>query len=166
MKLMIVLFLMSIVNLFRVASLINWFTASFSMMFLWLNTYCMQIWHWFYCGLIRFCCMLLNNFKLTLLFAFSLCSIIWLSVYIQISLFSDASSLHIAIASSIAYNFAFVMIISLIMLVVLLHLTDSCVNIIAVSISVLSSATFFWVCDASMYITMFFVFLTIVFSFL
>jgi len=85
-------------------------------------------------------------------------------VYTQISLSSDASSLHIAIASSIACNFAFVMIISSITLVALLHLTDSCVNIIMISISVLSSATFFQVCDASMYITMFFVFLTIVFS--
>jgi len=85
-------------------------------------------------------------------------------VYIQISLSSDASSLHIAIASSIACNFAFVMIISLITLVALLYLTGSCVNIIAISISVLNSAIFFQVCDASMYITMFFVFLTIVFS--
>ena len=87
-------------------------------------------------------------------------------MYTQISLFSDASSLHIAIASSIARNFAFIMIISLITLVVFLHLTDSYVNIIAVLISVLNSAIFFQVCDALMYITMFFVFLTIVFSFL
>jgi len=164
MKLMIVLFLMSIVNLFHVAPLINWFTASFSMMSLQLDIHCMQIWHRFCCRLIRFCRMLLNNFKLTLLFAFNLCSVIWLSVYTQISLSSDASSLHIAIVSLIACNFAFVMIILLITLVVLLHLTDSCVNIIVISISVLSSAIFFWVCDASMYITMFFVFLTIVFS--
>ncbi len=164
MKLMIVLFLMSIVNLFRAASLINWFTASFSMMSLQLNIHCMQIWHWFCCKLIRFCRMLLNKFKLTLLFAFSLCSVIWLSVYTQISLSSDASSLHIAIASLIACNFAFIMIILSITLVILLHLTDSCVNIIAVSISVLSFAIFFQVCDALMYITMFFVFLTIVFS--
>jgi len=85
-------------------------------------------------------------------------------MYTQISLSSDASSLHIAIASSIACNFAFVIIISFIMLVILLHLTDLCMNIIAVSISVLSFAIFFQVCNASMYITMFFVFLTIVFS--
>ncbi len=149
MKLMIVLFLMSIVNLFHVAPLINWFAASFSMMSLQLNTHCMHIWHWFCCKLIRFCRMLLNNFELTLLFAFSLCSIIWLSVYTQISLSSDASSLHITIASSIACNFAFVMIISSITLVALLHLTDSCVNITAISISVLSSAIFFQVCNAS-----------------
>ncbi len=140
MKLMIVLFLMLIVDLFHIASLINWFTASFLMMSLQLDTHCMQIWHWFCCRLIRFCCMLLNNFKLTLLFAFNLCNVIWLSMYIQISLSSDASSLHIAIASLIACNFAFVIIILSITLVVLLHLTDSCVNIIAVSISVLSSA--------------------------
>jgi len=87
-------------------------------------------------------------------------------MYTQISLSSDASSLHIAIASSIACNFAFIMIILLITLVILLHLIDSCVNIIAISISDLSFAIFFQVCDASMYITMFFVFLTIVFSFL
>ncbi len=166
MKLMIVLFLMSIADLFHVVSLINWFTASFSTMSLQLDIHCMHIWHWFCCRLIRFYRMLLNNFKLTLLFAFNLCSIIWLSVYIQILLSSDASSLHIAIASLIACNFAFVMIISSITLVALLHLTDSCVNIIMISISVLSFAIFFQVCDALMYITMFFVFLTIVFSFL
>ncbi len=164
MKLMIVLFLMLIVDLFHVTSLINWFTALFSMMFLQLDTHCMQIWHRFCCRLIRFCRMLLNNFKLILLFAFNLCSVIWLSVYTQISLSLDAFSLHIAIASSIAYNFTFVMIISLITLVALLHLTDSCVNIIMILISVLNFAIFFQVCDASMYITIFFVFLTIVFS--
>ncbi len=87
-------------------------------------------------------------------------------MYTQISLPSDASLLHIVIASLIACNFAFVMIISLIMLVTLLHLTDLCVNIIVISISVLSSAIIFQVCDALMYITMFFIFLTIVFSFL
>ncbi len=166
MKLMIVFFLMSIVDLFHVTSLINWFTASFSTMSLQLNTHCMQIWHQFCYRLIRFCRMLLNNFKLTLLFAFNLCSVIWLSVYTQISLPSDASSLHIAIASLIACNFTFIMIISSITLVTLLHLTDSCVNIIMISISVLSFAIFFQVCNALMYITMFFVFLTIVFSFL
>ncbi len=151
MKLMIVLFLMSIVDLFHVTSLINWFAASFLMMFLQLDTYCMQIWHWFCCKLIRFCRMLLNNFKLTLLFAFSSCSVIWLSVYTQISLSSNASLLYIAIASLIACNFAFIMIILLITLVILLHLTDSCVNIIAISISVLSFAIFFRVCDALMF---------------
>ena len=166
MKFMIVFFLMSIVDLFHVTSLINWFTASFLMMSLQLNTHYMQIWHQFCCRLIRFCHMLLNNFKLTLLFAFNLCNVIWLSVYTQISLSSDASSLHIMIASLIVCNFAFVMIISSITLVILLHLTDSCVNIIMISISVLSFAIFFRVCDALMYITMFFIFLTIVFSFL
>ncbi len=112
---MIVLFLMSIFDLFHVTSLINWFTALFLMMCLQLNIHCMQIWYWFCCRLIRFYHMLLNNFKLTLLFAFNLCSVIWLFVYIQISLFSDAFLLHIVIASLITCNFAFVMIISSIM---------------------------------------------------
>jgi len=161
MKLMIVLFLMLIADLFHVMSLINWFTASFSMISLQLDTHCMQIWHQFCCRLIRFYHILLNNFKLTLLFAFSLCSIIWLSVYTQISLSSDASLLHITIASLIACNFAFVIIISLITLVALLHLTNLCVNIIMISISVLSSAIIFWVCDALMYITMFLVFYSV-----
>jgi len=58
------------------------------------------------------------------------------------------------------------MIILLITLVILLHLINLCVNIIMISISDLSFAIFFQVCDALMYITMFFVFLTIVFSFL
>jgi len=79
-------------------------------------------------------------------------------VYTQISLSLDASSLHIAIASLIACNFAFIMIILSITLVALLHLTDLCMNIIVILISVLSFAIFFQVCNASMYITMFFVF--------
>jgi len=40
------------------------------------------------------------------------------------------------------------------MLVVLLHLTSSCVNIIIILISVLTSAIFFRICNAFMYITM------------
>ncbi len=73
----------------------------------------------------------------------------------------SAFSLHIAIASSIACNFAFV--ISK-MLVALLYLTSSCVNITFVSIPDSSSATFFQDCDASLYIIMLFVFLIILFN--
>ncbi len=166
MKPMVVLFLMPVADLFRAAPLANWSAASFPTMPLRLGTHCMQIWHRFCCRLIRFCRMLLNNSELTLLFAFSLCSAIWLSVYTQISLPSGASSLHIAIASPIACNSASVMVISSTTLVALLHLTGPCVNTIAVPVPVLSPATFFRVCDASVYTTMFFVFLTIVSSFL
>ncbi len=66
----------------------------------------------------------------------------------------SAFSLHIMIASLIAYNFAFVIMILSEMLVVLLHLTSSCVNIIIILISVLTSAIFFRICNAFMYITM------------
>ncbi len=66
----------------------------------------------------------------------------------------SAFSLHIMIASLIVYNFAFVMMILSEMLVVLLHLTSSCVNIIIILISVLTSAIFFRICNAFMYITM------------
>ncbi len=69
-------------------------------------------------------------------------------MYTQISLFLSAFSLHIAIASLIAYSFAFVMIILSETLVALLHLTSSCVNITVVSISVSSFAFFFRICDA------------------
>ncbi len=69
-------------------------------------------------------------------------------MYTQISLFLSAYSLHIAIASLIAYSFAFVMIILSEKFVALLHLTSSCVNITVVSISVSSSAFFFRICDA------------------
>ncbi len=103
--------------------------------------------------------MSLNNLTLTLLFAFSLCKVIWLFMYTQILLFLSAFSLHIAIASLIACSFAFVMMILPEMLVALLHLTNSCVNITVVLISVSTSAIFFQICDASVYITMFFVFL-------
>jgi len=78
-------------------------------------------------------------------------------MYTQISLFLNAFSLHIAIASLIACSFAFVMMILPETLVALLHLTSSCV----VSISVSTSAIFFRICDASVYITMFFAFLII-----
>jgi len=58
-------------------------------------------------------------------------------MYIQISLFLNVFSLHIAIASLIACSFAFVMMILPETLVALLHLTSSCVNITVVLISVL-----------------------------
>jgi len=80
-------------------------------------------------------------------------------MYTQISLFLSAFSLHIAIASLIACSFAFVVIILSETLVTLLNLTSSCVNITVVSVSVLISAIFFRICDALIYITIFFVFL-------
>ena len=126
-------------------------------MLLRLDIHCMQIWHWFWRKLIRFCCMSLNNFALTLLFAFSLCKVIWLFMYTQISLFLSTFSLHIAIASLMTCSFTFVMIILPETLVALLHLTNSCVNITVVSISVSISAIFFRICDASIYITIFFI---------
>jgi len=64
-------------------------------------------------------------------------------MYIQILLFLSAFSLHIAIASLIACNFAFVIILLPETLVALLHLTNSCVNITVVSIFVSTSAIFF-----------------------
>ncbi len=82
-------------------------------------------------------------------------------MYIQISLFLSAFSLHIAIASLIACSFAFVVIILSETLVALLNLMSSCVNITVVSVSVSISAIFFRIYDASIYITMFFVFLII-----
>jgi len=82
-------------------------------------------------------------------------------MYTQISLFLSAFSLYITIASLIACSFAFVMMILPETLVALLHLTSSCVNITVVSISVSTSAIFFRICDASVYITMFFAFLII-----
>ncbi len=82
-------------------------------------------------------------------------------MYIQISLFLSAFSLHIAIASLIACSFAFVVIILSETLVALLYLMSSCVNITVVSVSVSASAIFFRICDASIYITMFFNFLII-----
>jgi len=60
-------------------------------------------------------------------------------MYIQISLFLSAFSLHIAIASLIAYSFAFVVIILSETLVALLNLMSSCMNITAVSVSVSTS---------------------------
>ena len=141
--------------------MINWSAFSFSIMLLQLDIHCMQIWHCFWRKLIKFCRMSLNNLALTLLFAFSLCKVIWLFMYTQISLFLNAFSLHIAIASLIACSFAFVMMILPEMLVALLHLTNSCVNITVVLISVSTSTIFFRIYDASVYITMFFVFLII-----
>ncbi len=135
-------------------------------MLLRLNIHCMQIWHCFWRKLIKFCRISLNNLTLTLLFAFSLCKVIWLFIYTQISLFLSAFSLHIAIASLIACSFAFVMIILPEMLIALLHLMSFCVNITVVSISVSTSAIFFRICDASVYITMFFAFLIILSNFL
>ncbi len=82
-------------------------------------------------------------------------------MYTQISLFLSAFSLHIAIASLITCSFAFVVIILSETLVALLNLTNSCVNITVVSISVSISAIFFRICDALIYITMFFAFLII-----
>jgi len=87
-------------------------------------------------------------------------------MYIQISLFLSAFSLHIAIASLIACSFAFIVILLSEMLVALLNLTSSYVNITVISVSVLISAIFFRICNASIYITMFFVFLIILSSFL
>jgi len=123
--------------------LINWSAFSFSIMLLQLDIHCMWIWHWFWRKLVKFCCMSSNNFTSTLLFAFSLCKVIWLFMYTQISLFLNAFSLHIAIALLIACSFAFVMIILPETLVALLHLTSLCVNITVVSISVSTSAIFF-----------------------
>jgi len=160
-KLMMIAFMLSITDTSWAAILINWSAFSFSIMLLQLDIHCMQIWHCFWCKLIKFCRISLNNLTLMLLFAFSLCKVIWLFMYTQISLFLSASSLHIAIASLIACNFAFVMMILPEMLVALLHLTNLYVNITVVSISVSTSAIFFWICDASVYITMFFAFLMI-----
>ncbi len=85
-------------------------------------------------------------------------------MYTQISLFLSAFSLHIAIASLIACSSAFVVVILSETLVALLNLTNSCVNITVVSVSVSISAIFFRICDASIYITMFFAFLVILSS--
>ncbi len=82
-------------------------------------------------------------------------------MYIQISLFLSAFLLHIAIASLIACSFAFIMMILPETLVALLHLMSSCINITVVLISVSTSAIFFRICDAFVYITMFFAFLII-----
>jgi len=87
-------------------------------------------------------------------------------MYTQISLFLSAFSLHIAIVSLIAYSFAFVVIILSETLVALLNLMSSCVNITVVSVSVSISAIFFRICDALIYITMFFAFLIILSNFL
>jgi len=72
-------------------------------------------------------------------------------MYIQISLFLSAFSLHIAIASLIACSFAFVVIILSETLVALLYLMSSCMNITVVSVSVLIFAIFFRICDASIF---------------
>ena len=165
-KLMMIAFMLSITDDSWAAFLINWSAFSFSTMLLRLDIHCMQTWHWFWHKLIKFYYLSSNNFALTLLFALSLCKVIWLFMYTQISLFLSAFSLHIAIASLIACSFAFVMIILPETLVALLHLTSSCVNIIVVSISVSTSAIFFRICDALIYITMFFAFLIILSNFL
>ena len=165
-KFMMIAFILLIINNSWAVLLISWFAFSFSIMLLRLNIHCMWIWHWFWRKLIKFCCMSLNNFTLTLLFVFSLCKVIWLFMYTQISLFLSAFSLHIAIASLIAYSFAFVVIILSETFVALLNLMSSCVNITVVSISVSISAIFFRICDASIYITMFFAFLIILSNFL
>ncbi len=160
-KFMMIAFILLIINNSWAVLLISWFAFSFSIMLLQLDIHCMLIWHWFWRKLIKFCCMSSNNFALTLLFVFSLCKVIWLSVYTQISLFLSAFSLHITIASLIACSFAFVMMILPETLVALLHLMSSCVNITVVLISVSTSAFFFRICNASVYITMFFAFLII-----
>ena len=165
-KLMMIAFMLSITDTSWAAILVNWSAFSFSIMLLRLDIYCMRIWHWFWHKLVKFCRMSSNNLALTLLFAFSLCKVIWLFMYTQISLFLSAFSLHIAIASLKACSFAFVMMILPETLVALLHLTSSCVNITVISISVSTSALFFRTCDASVYITMFFVFLIILSNFL
>ncbi len=135
-------------------------------MLLRLDIHCMRIWHCFWRKLVKFCRLSSNNLALTLLFAFSLCKVIWLFMYTQISLFLNAFSLHIAIASLITCSFAFVMMILSETLVALLHLTSSCVNITVVSISVSTFAIFFRIYGASVYITMFFAFLIILSNFL
>ncbi len=96
-KLMMVAFVLSVTGNSWAALLTNWSAFSFPIMFLRLNIHCMRIWHWFWRKLVKFCRMSSNNFALTLLFAFSLCKVIWLFVYTQISLFLSAFSLHIAI---------------------------------------------------------------------
>ncbi len=77
-KLMMIAFVLSIIDSSWAALLINWSAFSFSIMFLRLDIHCMWIWHWFWRKLIKFCRMSSNNFALTLLFAFSLCKVIWL----------------------------------------------------------------------------------------
>jgi len=81
MKLMMIAFMLLITDTSWVAILINWSVFSFSIMLLQLNIHCMQIWHCFWRKLIKFCRMSLNNLALTLLFAFSLCKVIWLFMY-------------------------------------------------------------------------------------
>ena len=142
-KLRMISFVLSITDSSWAALLTNWSAFSFSIMLLRLDIHCMRIWHRCWRKLIKFCRMSLNNFALTLLFAFSLCKVIWLFMYTQISLFLSAFSLHIAIASLIACSFAFVVIILSETLVALLNLTISCVNITAVPVSVSISANFF-----------------------
>ncbi len=142
-KLMMIAFVLSITDNSWAALLTNWSAFSFPIMLLRLDIHYMRIWHWFWRKLVKFCRMSSNNFALTLLFAFSLCKVIWLFMYTQISLFLSAFSLHIAIASLIACSFAFVVIILSETLVALLNLTISCVNITAVPVSVSISANFF-----------------------
>ncbi len=85
MKLMMIAFMLLITDNSWAALLISWSAFSFSIMLLQLNIHCMQIWHWFWRKLIKFCCISSNNFALTLLFEFNLCKVIWLFMYIQIS---------------------------------------------------------------------------------
>ncbi len=141
MKLMMIAFMLSITNNSWAALLINWSAFSFLIMLLRLDIHCMRIWHWFWRKLIKFCRMSLNNFALTLLFVFSLCKVIWLFMYTQISLFLSAFSLHIAIASLIACSFAFVVIILSETLVTLLNLMSSCVIFFIFFISSLSACS-------------------------
>ncbi len=101
---LMITFMLLIINTSWAVILINWFTFSFSIMLLQLNIHCMQIWHCFWRKLIKFCCISLNNLTLMLLFAFSLCKVIWLFMFTQISLFLSAFSLHIMIASLIVYQ--------------------------------------------------------------
>ncbi len=93
MKFMIILFLILTVASFCATLLINWFTFSFSIIFLQLDIHCMWIWHWFWRWfwrkLIKFCHMSLNNFELTLFFIFSFCNVIWLFIYTQILLLNS-----------------------------------------------------------------------------
>ena len=53
-KLMMIIFVLSIIDTSWAVILINWFAFSFSMMSLQLNTHCMRIWHWFWRKLIKF----------------------------------------------------------------------------------------------------------------
>ncbi len=82
-KLMMIAFVLSITDNSWAALLTNWSAFSFPIMLLRLDIHYMRIWHWFWRKLVKFCRMSSNNFALTLLFAFSLCKVIWLFMYTE-----------------------------------------------------------------------------------